>query len=100
MIFSSCRPQLFPFDARIDWPKEVAGTKMETYLEWQKGMIPVTLAGLPALAVPAGFNAAGLPMGLQIAGPNQSELACLQLAHAYDLATGWTKRRLPPLLAR
>jgi amidase len=92
--------QLFPFDARIDWPKEVAGTKMETYLEWQKGMIPVTLAGLPALAVPAGFNAAGLPMGLQIAGPNQSELACLQLAHAYDLATGWTKKRLPPLLAQ
>lgn len=92
--------QLFPFDARIDWPKEVAGTKMETYLEWQKGMIPVTLAGLPALAVPAGFNAAGLPMGLQIAGPNRSELACLQLAYAYDLATGWTKKRLPPLLAQ
>jgi amidase len=91
--------QLFPFDARIHWPAEVAGEKMAGYLEWQKGMIPITMAGLPALAVPAGFNAAGLPMGLQIAGPNQSEFACLQLAHAYDLATGWTKTRLPPLLA-
>jgi amidase len=92
--------QLFPFDASWHWPKEIAGTKMKTYLEWQKGMIPVTLAGLPALAVPAGFSAAGLPIGLQIAGPNQSELACLQLAHAYDLATEWTKKRLPPLLAQ
>jgi amidase len=91
--------QLFPFDAAIHWPMEVAGTKMAIYYEWQKGVIPITMAGHPALAVPAGFNAAGLPMGLQIAGPNQSELACLQLAHAYDLATGWTKKRLSPLLA-
>jgi amidase len=92
--------QLFPFDAAIHWPREVAGAKMETYLEWQKGMIPVTMAGLPALAVPAGFNAAGLPIGLQIAAPNRREFACLQLAHAYDLATGWTKKRLPPLLTQ
>ena len=91
--------QLFPFDAEIHWPREVAGTRMEVYYEWQKGVIPITMAGHPALAVPAGFNAAGLPMGLQIAGPNQSELACLQLAHAYDLATGWTRKRLPPMLA-
>jgi amidase len=92
--------QLFPFDAAIDWPKAVAGTKMEIYYEWQKGVIPTTMAGLPALAVPAGFNATGLPIGLQIAGPNQSEFACLQLAHAYDLATGWTRKRLPPLLTQ
>ena len=38
-------------------------------------------------------------MGIQIVGPNHAELACLQLAHAYDGATGWTKRRLPPLIA-
>jgi amidase len=91
--------QVFPFDAALHWPAEVAGTKMASYLEWQKGMIPITMAGLPALAVPAGFNAASLPIGLQIAGPNHMEFACLQLAYAYDLATGWTKKRLPPLLA-
>jgi amidase len=72
---------------------------METYHEWMKGVLPVTMAGSPALAVPAGFNAEGLPMGLQIAGPNQADLACLQLAYAYDAATRWTRRRLPPLLA-
>ncbi len=91
--------QLFPFNADIHWPKQIAGTAMETYHDWQKGVIPVTMAGLPALAVPAGFGAAGLPMGLQIVGPNRAELACLQLAHAYDGASGWTRQRLPPLIA-
>jgi amidase len=91
--------QLFPFDAAIHWPKEIAGRRMETYHEWQKGVIPVTMAGGPALAVPAGFGEAGLPIGIQIVGPDRAELACLQLAHAYDAVTGWVKRRLPPLLA-
>ena len=90
--------QLFPFDARLHWPKEVAGVPMEIYYQWQWGVIPVTIAGLPSLAVPAGFGDDGLPMGLQIAGPSHGERACLELAHAYDLATGWTRRHLPPLL--
>ena len=90
--------QLFPFDATIHWPKEIAGRRMETYHEWQKGVIPVTMAGGPALAMPAGFGEAGLPIGIQIVGPDRAELACLQLAQAYDVATGWVKRRLPPLL--
>jgi amidase len=92
--------QLFPFDAHLDWPKEIAGVAMDIYYEWQKGVIPTTMAGNPALAAPAGFNAAGLPMGIQIAGPNHGELACLQLAYAYDLATGWATKRLPPLLTQ
>ncbi len=90
--------QLFPFPADLDWPKEIAGVKMQTYIEWQQGVVPTTMAGNPALAVPAGFNAAGLPMGIQIAGRNHGDFACLQLAHAYDLATGWTEKRLPALL--
>jgi len=89
--------QVFPFDANLDWPKEIAGTKMQTYHEWMKGMLPITMAGGPALAVPAGFGGAGLPMGIQIVGPNHAELACLQLAHAYDGETHWS-RRLPPLI--
>jgi len=90
--------QLFPFDASLDWPKEIAGRKMETYHEWMKGVLPVTMAGGPALAVPAGFNQEGLPIGIQIVGPNHAELACLQLANAYEQETNWTRRRLPPLL--
>jgi amidase len=90
--------QLFPFDVDLHWPREIAGQQMSTYHEWMKGMLPVTMAGSPALAVPAGFNAQGLPMGIQIVAPNHGELACLQLGHAYDAVTHWSCRRLPPLL--
>ena len=41
----------------------------------------------------------GLPMGIQIVARNHAELACLQLAFAYDEATRWSARRLPPLIA-
>jgi amidase len=91
--------QLFPFPVDLHWPREIAGRKMETYHEWMKGVLPVTMSGCPALAAPAGFNAEGLPMGIQIVGPNQADLACLQLAYAYDTATSWATRRPPPLLA-
>jgi amidase len=90
--------QVFPFDASIDWPKEINGKVMDTYHRWMEVMIPVTMASCPALSVPVGFNAGGLPMGLQIVGPNHGELACLQLAHAYDEATQWVTKRPPPLL--
>ncbi len=91
--------QVFPFDAGIDWPKTIAGKTMDTYHRWMEVMIPVTMSNCPALTVPIGFNDRGLPMGLQIVGPNHGELACLQLAHAYDQATQWVTKRPPPLLA-
>ena len=91
--------QVFPFDVDLHWPSEIAGQQMTTYHEWMKGMLPITMAGCPTLAVPAGFNAQGLPMGIQIVAPNHAELACLQLGFAYDEATRWSARRLPPLIA-
>jgi amidase len=90
--------QLFPFDANLDWPKEIAGRKMETYHEWMKGVLPITMAGCPALAAPAGFNAEGLPIGIQIVARNHGEQSCLELAHAYETVTNQIYRRLPPLL--
>jgi len=90
--------QLFPFEAETHWPREIAGRTMETYHAWMQGVLPVTMSGCPALAAPAGFNVQGLPIGIQIIGPNQADLACLELAHAYDSATAWATRRLPPLL--
>jgi len=91
--------QLFPFDAEWRWPKEVAGTGMATYHEWMKGVCLITMSGCPSLAAPAGFSAAGLPIGLQIIAPNRQELAALQLAHAYHKETRWSEKRLSPLLA-
>jgi len=89
--------QLFPFDVDLHWPQEIAGKKMQTYHEWMKVVLPVTMSGCPALAAPAGFGNGGLPIGIQIVGPIHAELACLQLAHAYDTATRWSER-LPALL--
>jgi len=89
--------QVFPFDAETDWPHEVGGRTMDTYHRWMQTVIGATLAGLPALAVPAGFGPGGLPAGLQILGPAQSDLAVLQLGHAYDQASGFARVRSPLL---
>ena len=90
--------QLFPFAAEQHWPQSVDGRPMGSYHEWMKLVFLITMSGCPALAVPAGFNAHGLSMGLQIVAPINADMACLQLAHAYGLASGH-ERRLPPLLA-
>src|ERR1700686_2287471 len=90
--------QLFPFPVNLHWPREIAGKKLETYHEWMKGVLPITMSGCPALAAPAGFSHGGLPIGIQIVGPIHAEVACLQLAYGYDMATSWSTRRLPGLL--
>ncbi|WP_322104583.1 amidase [Paraburkholderia sp. J41] len=91
--------QLFAFDARESWPRSIAGRAMDTYHRWMEVVIGASLAGLPVISVPAGFNAQGLPMGLQVIGKPHADLAVLQLAHAYDQATQWVERRVPPALA-
>ena len=57
------------------------------------------MAGLPAISVPVGFNADGLPMGMQVIGRPRADLAVLQLAYAYEQASGWVQRYPPQLLA-
>jgi Asp-tRNA(Asn)/Glu-tRNA(Gln) amidotransferase A subunit family amidase len=54
---------------------------------------PFNVWGLPAISVPCGFTQSGLPIGLQIAGSHWREDLVLQLAHAYERATAWHKRR-------
>jgi len=61
--------------------------------------IPVNLAGLPGLSVPAGFTRTGLPIGLQIIGQAFAEETILRVAKAYEAATSWRERK-PPLEAR
>ncbi len=54
---------------------------------------PFNVWGLPAISVPCGFTEKALPVGLQIAGPPWREDLVLRLAHAYEQATAWHKRR-------
>jgi aspartyl-tRNA(Asn)/glutamyl-tRNA(Gln) amidotransferase subunit A len=54
---------------------------------------PFNVWGLPAISVPCGFTQSGLPIGLQIAGQHWREDAVLRLAHAYEQASAWHKRR-------
>ncbi len=92
--------QVFPFDIDRHWPQAIDGKKMQTYHEWMKGTLLVTMSGCPALAAPAGFSDTGLPIGIQFIAPNRQEFSCLQLAHAYESAFSSGNRRLPPLLVR
>jgi aspartyl-tRNA(Asn)/glutamyl-tRNA(Gln) amidotransferase subunit A len=55
--------------------------------------IPVNLAGLPGLSLPCGFDAQGLPIGLQIIGNVLREDQVLQAAYAYEQATEWHQKR-------
>lgn len=54
---------------------------------------PFNVWGLPAISVPCGFTEGGLPIGMQIAGAPWREDVVLRLAHAYEQATAWHKRR-------
>ena len=53
---------------------------------------PFNVWGLPAISIPCGFTRAGLPVGLQIAGPHWAEARVFQLAQAYEQSTDWHKR--------
>jgi amidase len=92
--------QVFPFDIGESWPHQIAGQTMRTYHEWMKAICMITMSGCPALAVPAGFNPQGLPMGLQIVAPNHHEMDCLRLGAAYEAASQGILQRLPPLLGQ
>jgi amidase len=88
--------QVQPFDVDTEYPMEVDGHAMGSYLEWMRSCSRISATSLPALSVPAGFTTDGLPVGLQIVGPYLDDFAVLQLGHAFEQATGFTGRR-PPL---
>ncbi len=85
--------QVAPFPVEWDWVREIKGVKMETYIDWMATCYAITLTGLPAISVPGGFTKEGLPVGLQIVGRHQQDFAVLQLAHAFEQATQFGKRR-------
>ena len=89
--------QVWPFPVGWRWPQEISGQTMDTYHRWMEVVIPVSLIGLPALSVPVGFGAGGLPMGMQLAGPVGADAAILAMGQAYHTATDWPGKRPPNL---
>ncbi|HEX7942791.1 MAG TPA: amidase [Gemmatimonadaceae bacterium] len=85
--------QVEPFDVTTEYPTSVAGVAMPTYIDWMRSCWYVTLTACPAISVPAGFTASGLPVGLQIVGPHRGDLSVLQMAHAFEQATNFGARR-------
>ncbi len=84
--------QCFPFDATLDWPREIAGRAMDTYHRWMEVVVPASLGGLPAICVPVGFHG-GLPMGVQLIGRKGTDAALIALARRMHAARPWSERR-------
>jgi amidase len=85
--------QVPPFDVKRRYVTEINGMEMETYIDWMKSCYYVTVTRLPAISVPCGFTPEGLPVGIQIVGRPGDDLGVLQLAYAFEQATGFGKRR-------
>jgi len=85
--------QVEPFDVSTEYPMHVAGAAMPTYIDWMRSCWYVTFMACPAISVPAGFTASGLPVGLQIVGRHRGDWSVLQVAYAFEQATRHGARR-------
>jgi len=85
--------QVPPFSVDVEWVREINGVRMETYIDWMATCYAITCTGLPAVSVPAGFTADGLPIGLQIVGRHHRDFEVLQLAYAFERVSRFGERR-------
>ena len=87
--------QVWPFPVEQRWPQQIGERAMDTYHRWMECTIYATLAGLPAISLPAGFHPQKpWPMGIQLIGKPQGDAALLQIAASYEaVRSGWLQRR-------
>jgi amidase len=88
--------QVPPFPIELEYPTEVDGEAMTTYLDWMASCWSITVLGGPAISVPCGFTGDGLPIGLQIVGRPGDDAGVLRLAHAFEQAAGLAR----PIMGR
>jgi amidase len=86
LVLTTC--QVLPFDAGIEYPTEINGVTLSNYLDWMRALCLVSATGCPAISVPAGFSASGLPVGVQIVAKPGADVELLRIAHAFEAATG------------
>jgi len=82
-----------PFSIDLEYPNDINGVVPETYLDWMWPCYTISVTGLPAMSVPAGFTKDGLPVGLQLVGRPRGEMGLLQLASAFESETNFWKQR-------
>ena len=90
--------QVFAFDCSWDWPKEIAGKKMDTYHRWMEVVAAWTMASTPVVSIPAGCNEQGKFMGIQLIGKPRTDFDLLQMAYAYDQVTDVIRANPPRLM--
>lgn len=85
--------QVPPFPVETEYPTEVAGQPMASYIEWMRSCSRITVTGCPALSIPAGFTSSGLPVGIQLVAPYRAERQLLEIGHVVETALGASARR-------
>jgi amidase len=74
--------QVVPFPVEQEWVAEINGEPMTTYIDWMRSCSRITVTAHPAVSVPAGLTAAGLPVGLQLVGRYGADRRLLEIAAA------------------
>lgn len=80
--------QVSPFPVETEYPTEINGIPMTTYVEWMRSCCRITVTGCPAMSLPAGFTSSGLPVGVQLIGRPHGDVALLEVAKALEATTG------------
>ncbi|HET9080599.1 MAG TPA: amidase family protein [Trebonia sp.] len=74
--------QVAPFPVEQEWVTVINGVPQDTYIDWLRSCSRITVTGHPAVSVPAGFTAGGLPVGLQLAARYGTDDRLLSIAGA------------------
>jgi aspartyl-tRNA(Asn)/glutamyl-tRNA(Gln) amidotransferase subunit A len=90
LLVTPTTPGLPETIANAENPAEASGAEDSV-----RNTVPFNLYGIPTISVPCGFSREGLPIGLQISGPRLGESDVVAVAHAYEQATEWHRRRPP-----
>lgn len=85
--------QVQPFDCDTEWVREIEGSRLPDYIDWMSICCIISIFGLPAISVPAGFTAGGLPVGIQIVGRPRADAAVLGAARVFEQTTDYRNRR-------